>query len=121
MRTVLPGVVMSSFLPGRPHPATSLHDAAQLAHWGVANEDVQRLARRRLVQGPRKGGRAAGQYGRDVGTGAGVLEPQRDLLGPGSADGEARELRHQLLEFHIPEPGEVLAVDHGGSWRGQGV
>src|ERR1700683_36230 len=108
MRTVLTGVVMSSFLPGRPPPAASLHDAAQLAHWGVASEDVQRPARRRLVQGPRKGGRAAGQYGRDVGTGAGVLEPQRDLLGPGPADREARELRHQLLEFPIPEPGGVL-------------
>src|ERR1700683_418639 len=101
MRTVLPGVVMSSFLPGRPHPATSLHDAAQLAHWGVANEEVQRLARRRLVQGPRKGGRAAGQYGRDVGTGAGVLEPQRALLGPGSADGAAPRAREPVLDLHI--------------------
>src|ERR1700733_891114 len=113
MRTVLPGVVMSSFLPGRPHPAASLHDTAQLAHWGVASEDVQGLARRRLVQGPRKSGRAAGQHGRDGGPGAGVLEPQRYLVSPGPAYGQARQLRHELLELHIPEPGEVLAVDHG--------
>src|ERR1700722_660039 len=121
MRIEIGSACSMSFLPERLHPAASLHDLAELAHRGVAGEDVQRLVRRDAGQGGVQSGLAPGYYP-DVGeVGPGVLHAQGDFLGPGPADDQARKVRHELLEVHIPEPGEVLPVDHRVAVRGQHV
>ena len=42
-------------------------------------------------------------------------------LGPGPADDQAPEFRHEPLQVHVPEPGEVLPVDGRVAVRGQQV
>ena len=42
-----------------------------------------------------------------------VLVPQRQLLGLGPGRDEGDDLWRELVQVHIPQPGEVFAV-HGG-------
>src|ERR1700761_5156830 len=102
-----------SFLPERRHPAAALHDPAEFAHRGVAGQDVERLVRRCAGQGGVQGGPAPGYHPDVREAGAGVLHAQGDLLGPGAAHDQAAEVRDELLEVDVPEPGEVLPVDDG--------
>src|ERR1700740_2485347 len=120
MRTVGTAVI-SSLLPERRYPGAALHDGAELAHRGVASKDVQRLAWRRRAQCPPERGRAIRNDTRAPGVSAGVLKPEHDLLRSGSADSQAPEVRHKLLEVYVPKPGEVFPVDHGIAVRSQNV
>src|ERR1700748_1685715 len=51
-----------SFLPERRHPAAPLHDPAELAHRGVAGQDVERLVEGCAGQGGVQGGLAGGDH-----------------------------------------------------------
>src|ERR1700739_2410297 len=121
MRIEIGAACSMSFLPERRHPAAPLHDPAEFAHRGVAGQDVERLVWRYAGQGGVQGGPAPGYHPDVREAGAGVLHAQGDLLGPGAADDQGGEVRDELLEVNVPEPREILPVDHGVAVRGQHV
>src|SRR5207248_5315141 len=101
-----------SFLPERPNPAASFHNLTQLPGRRVAGQDVERLARRRSGQ-RRIEGRGQTWYQLDpVLADASVLVAHGDFLRLGPAGDHPGDQGSDLLQVDVPEPGEVLAVDH---------